>query len=150
ADDIPGVNDQGAKQDEPMLPVDEIMFYGQAVAWVLAEDLEAAKEGAAKVVVEVEELPSLITIQEAIAAASFHGIQPVIDKGDIAAAFEQADYVFSDVLDVAGHDHLYLETQASLAQVDEDGQIFVNSATQQPTETQDIVARVLVVPAHEV
>ena len=61
ADDIPGVNDQGAKQDEPMLPADEIMFYGQAVAWVLADDLEAAKEGAAKVVVEVEELPSLIT-----------------------------------------------------------------------------------------
>lgn len=150
ADDIPGVNDQGAKQDEPMLPVDEIMFYGQAVAWVLAEDLEAAKEGAAKVVVEVEELPSLITIQEAIAAESFHGIQPVIDKGDIAAAFEQADYVFSDVFEFAGQDHFYLETQASLAQVDENGQIFVNSSTQHPTETQDIVARVLGVPAHEV
>lgn len=150
ADDIPGVNDQGAKQDEPMLPVDEIMFYGQAVAWVLADDLEAAKEGAAKVVVEVEELPSLITIQEAIAAESFHGIQPVIDKGDIAAAFEQADYVFSDVFEFAGQDHFYLETQASLAQVDENGQIFVNSSTQHPTETQDIVARVLGVPAHEV
>lgn len=37
AADIPGVNDQGVKHDEPMLPEDEIMFYGQPLAWVLAE-----------------------------------------------------------------------------------------------------------------
>ena len=80
AQDIPGVNDQGAKQDEPMLPGDEIMFYGQPIAWVLADTLEAAKEAAAHVVVDVEELPSLVTVQEAIEAESFHGIQPVVAK----------------------------------------------------------------------
>lgn len=150
AQDIPGTNDQGAKHDEPMLPVDEIMFYGQPIAWVLAESLEAAKEGAAEVIVDVEELPSLVTIQEAIEAESFHGVQPVMDKGDIETAFKDAAHVFSGEFQFAGQDHFYLETQASLAQVDESGQILVNSSTQHPTETQDIVAHVLGVPAHEV
>lgn len=150
AEDIPGVNDQGTRGDEPMLPVDEIMFYGQPIAWVFAETLEAAKEGAAQVCVEVEELPSLITIQDAIEADSFQGVQPVINKGDLEGGFQLAEHVFSGEFEFAGQDHFYLETQASLAHFDENGQLFINSSTQHPTETQDIVSHVLGVPAHEV
>ena len=150
AEDIPGVNDQGTRDDEPMLPVDEIMFYGQPIAWVFADTLEAAKEGAAHVSVEVEELPSLITIQDAIEAESFQGLQPVINKGDLEGGFQLAEHVFTGEFEFAGQDHFYLETQASLAQIDENGQLFINSSTQHPTETQDIVAQVLGVPAHEV
>ena len=94
AADIPGVNDQGTKHDEPMIPPEEVMFYGQAVAWVLGEDLEAAKAGAAAVAVDYEPLPSLITLSEAIAAESFHGIQPVINKGEPGAALAEAAHVF--------------------------------------------------------
>ena len=50
----------------------------------------------------------------------------------------------------AGQEHFYLETHASLAQVDEAGQVFVQCSTQHPTETQDIVAHVLGVPSHAV
>lgn len=150
AEDIPGVNDQGTRDDEPMLPVDEIMFYGQPIAWVFADTLEAAKEGAAHVSVEVEELPSLVTIQDAIEAESFQGLQPVINKGDLEGGFQLAEHVFTGEFEFAGQDHFYLETQASLAQIDENGQLFINSSTQHPTETQDIVAQVLGVLAHEI
>ena len=150
AEDIPGVNDQGTRGDEPMLPIDEIMFYGQPIAWVFAETLEAAKEGAAQVNVEFEELPSLITIQDAIEAESFQGIQPVINKGDLEGGFQLAEHVFTGEFEFAGQDHFYLETQTSLAHIDENGQLFINSSTQHPTETQDIVAQVLGVPAHEI
>lgn len=150
AEDIPGVNDQGTRGDEPMLPIDEIMFYGQPIAWVFAETLEAAKEGAAQVNVEFEELPSLITIQDAIEAESFQGIQPVINKGDLEGGFQLAEHVFTGEFEFAGQDHFYLETQTSLAHIDENGQLFINSSTQHPTETQDIVSQVLGVPAHEV
>jgi len=150
AADIPGVNDQGAKHDEPLLPVDEVMFYGQPVAWVLGEDLEAAKAGAKAVSVDYEPLESLITVQDAIKANSFHGIQPVIQKGDWDAAFEQAAHVFEGDFDFAGQEHFYLETQNSLALVDESGQILIHCSTQHPTETQDIVSHVLGVPAHEI
>ncbi|HHX47384.1 MAG TPA: molybdopterin-dependent oxidoreductase, partial [Brevibacterium sp.] len=50
----------------------------------------------------------------------------------------------------AGQEHFYLETQACLAHVDENEQVFIQSSTQHPTETQDIVSHVLGVPAHEV
>lgn len=78
-----------------MLPVDEVMFHGQPVAWVLGEDLEAAKAGAAAVEVDYEPLDALVTLGEAIAANSFHGIQPVIDKGEAAAGLAAAPHVFS-------------------------------------------------------
>ncbi|MBR7560397.1 xanthine dehydrogenase molybdopterin binding subunit, partial [Mycobacterium tuberculosis] len=78
-----------------MLPTDEVMFFGQPVAWVLGEDLEAAKAGAAAVVVDATPLPSLITVRDAIAAGSYHGVQPVIDKGDVDGAFADAAHVFS-------------------------------------------------------
>lgn len=150
AGDVPGVNDQGVKHDEPMLPTDEVMFFGQPVAWVLGEDLEAAKAGAAAVVVEATPLPSLITVTDAIAAGSYHGVQPVIDKGDVDSAFADAAHVFSGEFEFAGQEHFYLETQASLAHVDENGQVFIQCSTQHPTETQDIVSHVLGIPANEV
>lgn len=150
AKDIPGVNDQGAKHDEPMLPVDEVMFHGQPVAWVLGEDLEAAKAGAAAVAVDYEPLDALVTLGEAIAANSFQGIQPVIDKGEPAAALAAAPHAFSGEFEFAGQEHFYLETQSSLAHVESDGQIMVHASTQHPSETQDIVAHVLGVDAHRV
>jgi xanthine dehydrogenase large subunit len=150
AQDIPGVNDQGAKHDEPMFPVDEVMFYGQPVAWVLGESLEAAKAGAKSVTVDYEALESLITIKDAMAANSFHGIQPEIAKGDPEGAFAQAAHVFEGDFEFAGQEHFYLETQNSLALVDENGQIMIHCSTQHPTETQDIVSHVLGIDANEV
>ena len=53
ADDVPGVNDAGIKHDEPLFPT-EVCYFGHPVAWVLGETLEAARLGAAAVVVEAE------------------------------------------------------------------------------------------------
>ncbi|WOX21400.1 xanthine dehydrogenase molybdopterin binding subunit [Streptomyces solicathayae] len=147
--DVPGVNDAGMKHDEPLFP-DEVMFHGHAVAWVLGETLEAARLGAAAVEVELEELPSLITLQEAIAAESFHGARPLMVHGDIDAGFADSAHVFTGEFQFSGQEHFYLETHAALAQVDENGQLFVQSSTQHPSETQEIVSHVLGVPAHEV
>ncbi|WP_431710580.1 xanthine dehydrogenase molybdopterin binding subunit [Glutamicibacter uratoxydans] len=150
AADIPGVNDQGTKQDEPMLPADEVMFYGQPIAWVLGESLEAAKAGAAAIEVDYERLDSLITLGEAIAAQSFHGIQSVIDKGETHGALADAAHVFAGEFEFAGQEHFYLETQNSLAFVDESGQLLIHSSTQHPSETQDIVSQILGIPAHRI
>ena len=61
-----------------------------------------------------------------------------------------ASRVFEGEIEFAGQEHFYLETHCSLAQVDEGGQVFVQSSTQHPTETQEIVAHVLGVPSHAV
>ncbi len=142
ADDVPGVNDAGVKSDEPLFPA-EVMFHGHAVCWVLGETLEAARLGADAVEVDCSPLPSIVTIAEAIAEESFQGGSPRIERGDVEAALERAPHVFSGALELAGQEHFYLETHCSLALVDENGQVFVQSSTQHPSETQEIVAHVL-------
>jgi xanthine dehydrogenase large subunit len=142
AADVPGVNDAGTKHDEPLFP-DEVMFHGHAICWVLAETLEAARLGALAVRADYEALPSLTTIPEAIKAGSYHGIQPHLLRGDASAALEECAHVFEGTFEFAGQEHFYLETHCALATVDEAGQIFVQSSTQHPSETQEIVAHVL-------
>ena len=149
AGDVPGLNDAGEKHDEPLFP-SEVMFYGHAVCWVLGETLEAARQGAARVEVDYEPLPALISVHDAIAAGSYQGSQRTVSRGDAAAGLAKAAYTFSGELEIGGQEHFYLETQAALALVDENGQIFVQSSTQHPSETQDIVAHVLGLPAHQV
>ncbi|XBB65174.1 xanthine dehydrogenase molybdopterin binding subunit [Nocardioides sp. WV_118_6] len=149
AADVPGVNDSGTKHDEPLFP-GEVMFHGQAVAWVLGETLESARLGAAAVVADYEPLPSLVTIADAIAAESFQGARPTMVRGDVDAGLAASTRVFEGVTEFAGQEHFYLETHASLAHVDDDGQVFVQSSTQHPTETQEIVAHVLGLASHQV
>ncbi|HSF99449.1 MAG TPA: xanthine dehydrogenase molybdopterin binding subunit [Ornithinibacter sp.] len=147
--DVPGVNDAGAKGDEPLFP-SEVMFHGQSVCWVLGETLEAARLGSLAVMVDYEPLPALVTVREAIDARSFQGGMPTLRRGDVDAVFAGAAHVYSGVTECAGQEHFYLETHCSLAHVDESGQVFVQSSTQHPSETQEIVAHVLGRPSHAV
>ena len=87
ADDVPGVNDAGVKHDEPLFP-DEVRFFGHAVCWVLGETQEAARLGAEAVELDLEPLPSIITVREAIAAHEFQGAQPTVSRGDLGAGLE--------------------------------------------------------------
>ncbi|MFD0356389.1 xanthine dehydrogenase molybdopterin binding subunit [Streptomyces sp. NPDC127110] len=147
--DVPGVNDAGMKHDEPLFP-DEVQFHGHAVAWVLGETLEAARLGAAAVEVELDEQPSVVTLEEAIAAGSFHGARPEMLTGDVEAGFADSAHVFTGEFRFSDQEHFYLETHAALAHVDEAEQVFVQSSTQHPSETQEIVAHVLGLHSHEV
>jgi xanthine dehydrogenase/oxidase len=66
-------------------------------------------------------------------------------------AFAAADHVFEGVARMGGQEHFYLETQASVVvPKPEDGEVEVFSSTQNPTETQTIVAQVTGVPANRV
>ncbi|THF87310.1 xanthine dehydrogenase molybdopterin binding subunit [Deinococcus sp. KSM4-11] len=149
AADVPGVNDAGVKGDEPLFPC-EAMYHGHPVCWVLGETLEAARLGAAAVKVEYEPLPSIITVPEAIEAGAFQGAQSTLRRGEVQVGFAQAAHVFEGEFDIGGQEHFYLETHAALAHVDEAGQIFIQSSTQHPTETQEITAHVLGLPSSHV
>jgi xanthine dehydrogenase large subunit len=149
ADDVPGRNDSGIRHDEPLFPA-EVMHHGQAVCWVLAQTLEAARRGASRVEVDYEPLPALLTIHDAIAADSFQGARPTAERGDVAASLAGAAHVFEGETEMSGQEQFYLETQASLAEVDDGGQVFVQSSTQHPTETQETVAHVLGLASHAV
>src|SRR5690606_28488749 len=96
--------------------------------------------------VDYEPLPALVTVPEAIAAESFQGARPRVERGDVAAGLDGAAHVFEGEFEFAGQEHFYLETHVSVALVDEGGQVLVHSSTQHPSETQEIVAHVLGLP----
>jgi xanthine dehydrogenase large subunit len=150
AADVPGQNEVGAvRPDEPLFP-SEVLFHAQAVAWVLGETLEAAREGAAAVTVDYQPLPAILSMAEALAAESFLTEPLSIASGNIEAALADAPRRLSGELQIGGQEHFYLETQAAIAAFDESGELIVHSSTQHPTETQHIVARVLGVANHRV
>ena len=96
AADVLGENETGpSRHDEPLFP-QEIMFHGMWVAWVLADSEEAARLGAARVIVDYEPLPAVVTLEQAIAQRSFHTDPGGISRGDAIAALETAPQRLSD------------------------------------------------------
>jgi len=149
-DDVIGENQIGAaRPDEPLFP-EEILFFGQAVAWVLAESEEAARLGAEAVRARYQPLPAILGIEQAIAEGAFLTEPLRLAKGDARTALERAPRRLQGELALGGQEHFYLETQAALAHVDEQDRVFVHASTQHPSETQEIVARVLGVHKHDV
>lgn len=149
AADVPGDGNAGpARHDEPLFPA-EVMFHHQPVAWVLAEQPDAARRGAERVGATYEALPAILTIEEAIEAESFLTPPLRLSRGDVSVLASSALRVDGELF-LGGQEHFYLETQAALAWIDETGAISVHSSTQHPSETQTIVARVLGVPRHRV
>jgi len=149
AADAPGEADSGpSRHDEPLFP-SEVMFHRQPVAWVLGETLDAAQRGAARVQVEYEPLPAILTIQEAIDAGSFLSDTFRLSRGDVSALDSSALRMDGE-LSIGGQEHFYLETQVAIAWVDEAGGIAAHSSTQHPAETQEIIARVLGVKRNQV
>jgi xanthine dehydrogenase large subunit len=148
-DDAPGEADTGAnRHDEPLFP-GEVMFHGQPVAWVLAESLEAARLGAARVVGVYEPLPAVLTIAGALAANSFLTDARTIVNGDMRT-LTTSPVRISGELHIGGQEHFYLETQSAIAWLDESGGVSLHSSTQHPAETQEVVARVLGLPRNRV
>ncbi|GGJ39036.1 xanthine dehydrogenase molybdopterin binding subunit [Deinococcus roseus] len=150
AKDVPGENDTGiSRRDEPLFP-ETIEYAGQAVVWVLAKTREQARIGAQLVKVEYEAMKPVLDLKDAIGQGSFHSAPIRMARGSIDQALENAEHLKEGELDIGGQEHFYLETHASLAKLDESGTMYVHSSTQHPSETQDIVARVLGVPRSEV
>ncbi|RYD48264.1 MAG: xanthine dehydrogenase, partial [Verrucomicrobiaceae bacterium] len=151
ASDIPGVNNSGpVRHDEPLLAEDEVLFHGQAIALVVGESLEACRLAAEKTAIEIDELPPLLGIAEAIAADSFHTDPHVLSRGDVETGLKESQHLLEGEFGFGGQEHFYLETHAAWAEGDGEGGVHVASSTQHPSEIQTIVAEVLGLQRHQV
>ncbi|QSR84350.1 xanthine dehydrogenase molybdopterin binding subunit [Methylacidimicrobium sp. B4] len=151
ATDVPGVNDTSSGVfDEPLLPIEEVFYHGQPVAWVLGESREAARLGAAAIPVDYEPLPSVIGLEEAIEAQCWLAGPFRLNRGEFPTAWERSPFQVRGSLWMGGQEHFSLETQAALAWMDANGGVFVRSSTQHPSQTQEVVARVLGLPRHRI
>jgi xanthine dehydrogenase large subunit len=147
ARDIPGQNEFGpAVHDELLMVEDEAQFLGQPLAIIAAETAEALEKARRAVVAQVEELPALLSIDQAIAANSYLGQPRLLERGALADGFAQAPRKIEGVLEIGGQEHFYLESMAAIAVPGEQGTMTVHSSTQGPSEVQAMVAEALGVP----
>ena len=66
--------------------------------------------------------------------------------GDVEEALAKSDHVFEDLFFYEGNTHLPMEQQASLASVEGDGKLLLQSSTQNPHYLHRQLARVLQIP----
>ncbi|SLN75989.1 xanthine dehydrogenase molybdopterin binding subunit [Oceanibacterium hippocampi] len=157
ADDIPGVNDVSpVAGDDPMFAVGSgpgtglVEYAGQSLFAVAAADIATARAAASLAVIEYEELPALITVDQAMEANALLEPPYTMARGDAEAAIEKAPRRLSGRVRVGGQEHFYLEGQVALARPGEDHEMFVQCSSQHPTEIQHVVARVLDLANHDV
>ncbi|XP_022753583.1 xanthine dehydrogenase 1-like isoform X5 [Durio zibethinus] len=126
----------------------------QVIGVVVADTHENAKLGAAKVHVEYEELPAILSIEDAVSAKSFHpNSQKILRKGDVELCFQsdQCDMIIEGKVQVGGQEHFYLEPQSSLVwTMDGGNEVHMISSTQAPQKHQKYVSCVLGLPMSKV
>jgi len=147
AQDLPAANDVGPVFPGDLLFADgKVEYFGQSLLAVAAVSREAARAASRLAVVEYEDLPALLTVEDALAAESFVLPTEVLRRGDAAHALARAPHRLRGHLKMGGQEHFYLEGQVAMALPREGGTLHVYSSTQSPTEVQHLVAKVLGVP----
>jgi len=151
AADLPGANNVGTiLHDDPILAADVVQYVGQPMFLVIAETVDQARRAARLARVEVEELPAVLSIEQALERQSFVIPSVTLERGEWRAALDAAPHRVKGRFHVGGQEQFYLEGQVAYAIPREDGQMLVHSSNQHPGEAQFLVAHALGVEAHRV
>ena len=156
--DVPGVNGFGIiVPDQPVLCYDKVRYPGDAIAVVAAETLEAAEHAAQLVEVEYEPLPVVSDPVEAMkpAAPQVHdkgNIQrhATVRVGDVEKAFREAAVVVENTYRTGRQMHMFLEIEAGVGMLDDEGNIVLYVGGQSPYRDQMQVSRALGIKPEQV
>jgi CO/xanthine dehydrogenase Mo-binding subunit len=145
-----------AIKDRPILAVDRVRFAGEPVAAVAAKDAATAAEAARAIEVAYDELPPVLTVEDALAedaprlhegplrAGLFHGLGELrepegnvcyryrIDRGEIESAFDHADIVVEGEYTFPAVYQYAMETHSVIAHVEEEAGITLWASCQHP------------------
>ena len=156
-------------RDIPVLCWDKVRYIGDKVAAVAAETLEAAEEAIGLIEVEYEELPAVFDPLEAMkpGAPILHDDASLYDgapkdimvkdipnvcnrviwkKGDVDQGFREADLVLEHTFRIPLRHQGYIEPQAFLVKIDEDGQVLAWSSSKSPFATRTQLAKAIGLP----
>jgi CO/xanthine dehydrogenase Mo-binding subunit len=132
---------------------------GDKVALVAAESKQAAAAAARLVSVAYEDLPAVTDPRAAMApdAPVVHDrlggnvlLHLPIRKGDAARAFAEADIVLEDEFRTTWQEHAFLQPEAGIAYVDDQGRVVVETAGQWLHEDRRQIAHMLELPEDQV
>src|SRR3954464_455858 len=105
AKDVPGHNHFGpVVKDETLLLEGEALYLGQPAALIAATSRDAIRAAKKLIKIEMDPLPPIFSIDEAIAAKSFLGPKRTIARGDARTALDKSDHVLEGSFDVGGQE----------------------------------------------
>jgi len=145
----------------------KVRFVGDRVAAVAATSERIAEEAIAKLHVRYEELPAVLSIDDArrdgapvvhdeedatgIYDAKRNIVADVdIDVGDVEAGFLASDVVVETVCETQYAQHTPIETHVVLAYLDSDARLVLRTSTQVPFHVRRIVSYTLGLPLHRI
>jgi xanthine dehydrogenase large subunit len=144
AKDIPGINQVGGIiPDETLFAEDEVQFIGEPVGLVVADTIETAKKAIKKIKIDYKLIPAIFDSRKAYENSKLIIPPKIFSSGNIDDAWGKCDVIVKGKVESGGQEHLYLETQGSIAIPQEGGKIKIFSSTQSPTAVQRVAARIL-------
>lgn len=159
AKDVPGVNSHGVLfKDHEVLCNKKVRRIGDPIAFVVANTEKIAEKALKAIKVEYEELEAVFDPSEGMkeTAPQIHeGNSNIVyhyklRKGNMEEAFKKCDVIVENEYFVPMVDHVFLQPEAGVAYMEEDGTIVVAVATQYPHFDQLEVAEAMGVPTHMV
>ena len=148
-----------ARYDETVFCKDRVRYIGDEIAAVAAIDKETAEAAVRLIEVDYEELPAVLTIEEAMAegAPQLHAEFPRNisaevhqEFGNAADGLQASDLVKTTTFVNKRQDGAFLEPPGCIAIFDPDGRLTLHSSTQSPHYVQRTVAMVLGLPVGSV
>jgi CO/xanthine dehydrogenase Mo-binding subunit len=167
AKDVP-VNEYGLiMPDQPVLCgpgsskpfADRVRFEGDQVALVVAETERIAAEAVKLIEVDYEDLPVVTDLDAAMqpGAPLLHPdrdsnliVRYRIRKGEVAPAFAKADAIIEEEYRTPAQEHAFLQPEAGLGYIDEEGRVAVIVGGQWTHEDQEQIAHALNLPKEQV
>jgi CO/xanthine dehydrogenase Mo-binding subunit len=143
-----------------LVPSDVSRWEADQIAVVIAETAEAALAGAKALETTWVDLPiagdiaaadagdSLIHPENGLDTNSYYSLK--IRRGDMDAAWEQADVVVEDTYLLPHQEHAYLQPEAAVSYIDDQGRVTVTIAGQWTHEDREQIAHALELPDDEV
>ncbi|KAF5838823.1 molybdopterin binding aldehyde oxidase/xanthine dehydrogenase [Dunaliella salina] len=137
--DVPGLNRIGpVVQDEEVFATECVTAVGQPIGIIVAENEGAARHAARLMDVGYEDLPAVMSCEEAYEAGSYYNYSPKIESGDPEGAMEKADHVIEGTFKVGGQEHFYLEPQNCCVIPHENDELTLYSSTQIVSKTKRV------------
>jgi len=158
AKDVPGLNRFGRiTKDQRVLADGRVRQIGDAVAAVAATSPQAAAQALSLIRVHYRTLPAVLDPADALqeGAPVIHDSGNLVDHktvhwGDVEAGLAQADVVVEETYSTPFCEHAYLEPEAAVAYLDDEGRLVVRSATQYPHLHRRTVAETMGLPVERV
>jgi CO/xanthine dehydrogenase Mo-binding subunit/aerobic-type carbon monoxide dehydrogenase small subunit (CoxS/CutS family) len=156
--EVPGANRTGpVVKDQPILAEDRVRYQGEPLAALAASSVSAAKKALGHIRVDYRPLACVGKPEEAF-LSNAPAIHPQgnllfsrrIVKGDINEGFARADAVVENTYTTPFNEHAYLEPEAGIAYIDEEGRVTVASCCQNPHYLRRELAGILGLPDERV